>query len=117
LNKRGIERAKARLGDSAYNRRRRDRRLNELYGIGIEDYDRILAGQGGGCAICDKPPVLVGRMANRATLVVDHDHETGAIRGLLCNPCNLMMGRYDSDPDFVSRLLDYVQRDHRVAAA
>lgn len=112
MNKRDIESAKARLGDSEYNRRRRDRRLRELYGIGIEEYNLILERQGGGCAICG----LVTKMRGKVVLVVDHDHETGAVRGLLCNPCNLMMGRYDSDPDFVSRLLGYVQRDHRVAA-
>ena len=114
MNKRDIGRAKARLGDSAY-WRRRDRRLRELYGIGIEDYDSILSAQGGCCAICGAMPVKVGR-ANHATLVVDHDHDTGAVRGLLCNPCNLMMGRYDSDPHFVSRLVEYAANAYRVAS-
>lgn len=50
-------------------------------GVSIEEYDRMLAAQGGGCAICHNPP------KNRR-LHVDHDHKTGKVRGLLCFRCN-----------------------------
>ena len=64
---------------------RRAAQLKKLYGLTAERYATLLAAQGGGCAICGKAP-------NGRTLAVDHDHVTGAIRGLLCSGCNLGMG-------------------------
>jgi hypothetical protein len=61
-------------------------RLRNLYGITEEDYDRMLAEQGGGCAVCGKAPDP-GRF-----LDVDHDHKTDRVRGLLCRGCNRMLG-------------------------
>lgn len=62
-------------------------RLVATYGITLEKYNELLDYQGGGCAICGRPP------AGRRYLVVDHEHDggpSGKIRGLLCNiPCNL----------------------------
>lgn len=59
------------------------------YGITIEQYDAMFAAQGGVCAICDKPP------KNRR-LDVDHDHSTGQVRGLLCAPCNRLVGFFEN---------------------
>ena len=50
-------------------------------------YDVVLAQQGGGCAICGRPPKPGGLRLN-----IDHDHVTGNVRGLLCAPCNRMLG-------------------------
>ena len=50
-------------------------------GVTDEDYARLLAAQGGGCAICGNPP-------KTRRLHVDHDHKTGRVRGLLCHRCN-----------------------------
>jgi hypothetical protein len=55
-------------------------RLVQTYGISTDDYERILAEQGGGCAICWRKP--------RYNLDVDHCHKTGVVRGLLCKLCN-----------------------------
>jgi hypothetical protein len=57
----------------------RKRRPSETITHG--EYDRLLALQGGGCAICGSPPVT-------RRLDIDHNHRTGAIRGLLCARCN-----------------------------
>lgn len=59
----------------------RERRLKRYFNISVEEYDRILSAQGGGCAICKKKPKTM-------RLAVDHDHKTGLIRGLLCSFCN-----------------------------
>lgn len=67
--------------------RRRDR-LREKFGITVEQYDRMLAAQDGACAICGKPPT-------RIALAVDHCHETGVVRALLCTTCNTMLGAYE----------------------
>lgn len=61
----------------------------KLYGLTSDDYDEILARQGGGCAICGGPPNHGTRCRN---FDVDHDHATGQVRGLLCNPCNRQVG-------------------------
>jgi hypothetical protein len=50
-------------------------------GLSLDDYERLLAAQGGGCALC-------GRKPKTRRLDVDHDHRTGKIRGLLCQRCN-----------------------------
>lgn len=61
-------------------------RLEKTYSITADEYWRILAAQGGKCAICQK---AIGR-ARR--LAVDHEHSTGLVRGILCGPCNRMIG-------------------------
>lgn len=61
--------------------------LKRMYGITPEQYQDILDAQGGVCAICGG----IRRMC------LDHDHETGAVRGILCENCNYMIGNaYDS---------------------
>jgi hypothetical protein len=60
-------------------------------GITLAQYNELLTEQGGGCAICGKPPVKI-------RLSVDHDHETLRIRGLLCHGCNTkLVGREDAE--------------------
>jgi Recombination endonuclease VII len=73
-----------------------DRALYRNYGLSPDDYDRALELQGGVCALCGLPPPGSRR------LVVDDDHETGEIRGLLHRPCNgkitLRIQRYLAEP-------------------
>src|SRR5690349_8993447 len=65
------------------------RRLARSYGICREQYEVLLARQGGVCGICRKPP--------QEPLCVDHSHATGRVRGLLCRKCNTGLGSYDDD--------------------
>lgn len=69
----------------------RNHRLLERYGISLDDYNRMYARQRRRCAICRRPERrrLRGRIA---PLVVDHDHVTGRVRGLLCHRCNTALG-------------------------
>jgi hypothetical protein len=86
------------------NRRReiRERHLKRTFGITLVDFDAMLAAQSGGCAIC-------GRQAPENTsLHVDHDHETGVVRGLLCFTCNGALGMLGESDEFLSRAADYV---------
>lgn len=57
-------------------------RLDSIFSITPEEYAQILAEQGGGCGICGRAPTVGKRHA------VDHDHQSGFVRGLLCYPCN-----------------------------
>lgn len=69
-------------------------KLKHRYGITIDDYERKLAEQDGKCAICGLPAEAVDNPDHWGkTLCVDHDHETGETRGLLCNDCNLTVKR------------------------
>lgn len=67
-------------------RDRLNRRYVIRYGITIDQYEEMHAAQGGRCAICGTSDPRARSAVTR--LAVDHDHETGAVRGLLCFPCN-----------------------------
>src|ERR1051326_1383585 len=75
------------------------------WGITQAEYDRLLARQGGVCAICrrDRPG------PKRRLLAVDHCHETGRIRGLLCMRCNTSLGAIGDSLDGARRFLDYLK--------
>ena len=69
----------------------KERRLWRRYGLrGWEEYEKILKRQGGGCGLCGKKVTSDGRR-----LAVDHCHETNRVRGILCSPCNRMLGLID----------------------
>ena len=91
--------------------RKRDAYLRRTYGLGLEDYLRLLSSQGGGCAICGKTPEQ-----ERRNLAVDHDHTTGRIRGLLCALCNhRLIGRHRIGLDSPARLraaANYLDREY-----
>ncbi len=81
----------------------RDRAYKSKYGISLQDYIGLCSKQKGLCAICLNPP-------KKYRLAVDHDHKTNKVRGLLCFPCNrVVIGRIDSIPGFLSRLLRYIK--------
>lgn len=78
--------------------------LERTYDLTRAQYDELLTLQGGRCAICRAQP-------KSKRLAVDHDHKTGAVRGLLCSRCNhdLMGAAWDSEA-MARALLGYVQR-------
>lgn len=78
--------------------------LKRYYGIGIEDYNRMFAEQKGLCKICDLPQVDFSRRFD-----VDHDHETGRIRGLLCVRCNRGIGLLRDNVEILKRAIKHIQ--------
>jgi len=76
-----------------------------LYGITPEEYNTILKAQGGVCAICGRAD------DNGGALSVDHDHETGKTRGLLCKGCNLLLGKAHDDPELLRKAAAYLERE------
>jgi Recombination endonuclease VII. len=84
----------------------RKRRQSELPGA-AELYERLLAEQGGVCAICGNPP-------KTRRLHVDHDHKTGRVRGLLCYRCNRLLASYVTAPLLVHALA-YLGAHERLA--
>jgi len=95
-----------------------DAHLRRTFGITLAEYRELLVAQGGVCACCGEPPTVAlgipsrrqGR-AVRPRLVVDHDHETGEIRGLLCSPCNRGIGFLGDSSEGVRRALAYLERE------
>jgi hypothetical protein len=71
------------------------RRAKE-HGITYEDYMAMLTAQGSVCAICHKPERVIGRHGAIKAMAIDHDHDTGKVRGLLCQCCNQAIGLLDS---------------------
>jgi Autographiviridae endonuclease VII len=86
------------------------------YGITLEALARLLHEQDGRCAICRRPwqsckPVKRARDEGLFLhhLCVDHDHESGRVRGLLCNACNTGIGVFEEDPARLLNAVAYVQ--------
>jgi len=74
------------------------------YGVTIEQYQTMLEAQDGRCAIC--------RRESEKPLCVDHNHETGKVRGLLCWHCNIALGKLQDDPEVVRAALNYLIMHH-----
>jgi len=80
----------------------RANKLMHNHGITIEEYDKLLAAQNGICVICGLPP-------NSKKLSVDHNHETGKIRGLLCKSCNRALGLVYESVDILAKMINYLE--------
>lgn len=72
------------------------------YGVTYGTYARMLADQNGGCAMCGAPPPEGRRLA------IDHCHDTGVVRGLLCSPCNTGIGQLKHDPELLLKCAAYL---------
>lgn len=84
----------------------RKNNMEKNFGKGVLDtYQRLFEEQDGVCAICKSPEN--GRYKH---LSVDHCHETGKIRGLLCNNCNRGIGLLKDSPELLKNAIKYVQR-------
>ena len=73
------------------------------YGLTLEDYESLVLGQQGFCACCGEMPDKM--------LVVDHCHETGEIRGLLCHKCNTGIGQLGDNIEGLRKALKYLSND------
>lgn len=83
--------------------------LKRRFGITLDDYNKMLEAQGGVCAICRLPEVVMerGRVRN---LHVDHDHDTNAIRGLLCDACNRGLGHFRDSISNLRAAIAYLEK-------
>jgi hypothetical protein len=77
--------------------------LHRNYGLQKGDYDRMLEEQDGRCAICGVEKCSTGRR-----FAVDHCHETGVVRGLLCAACNHAIGKLADCPERMMAALIYL---------
>lgn len=81
-----------------------DYQRQHLYGLDPAEYERMFTEQRGLCAICGETP------SNVRGFHVDHDHDTGHVRGLLCHGCNVALGHLREDVARMRSMIEYVQR-------
>lgn len=81
-------------------------KITGLYGITVDEYDRLVEADGGRCAICKKEPTNESRQKR---LHLDHCHKSGKIRGMLCSACNLGIGKLNDDPELLEAAAAYIR--------
>jgi hypothetical protein len=94
-----VARRRNKLPQNKASQRRSD--LKRRYGITPEQYGEMVVSQRGRCAICQI----------QADLQIDHDHSTGAIRGLLCHKCNKVLGLMSDSSERLESALAYLERN------
>ncbi len=91
----------------------RRRNLKRTYNITLDEYDRLFEVQNGVCAICGKKETRRNKY-NVWHLAVDHSHESGKVRGLLCGNCNSMLGFVKDKPDLLLKAYFYLNKIGRI---
>lgn len=87
---------------SKYYYKFREKFTLKKYGLTEREYTRKLIEQNGVCAICNK------QETSQRQLAVDHNHETGEIRGLLCGNCNRGLGHFQENLEILDKAKDYL---------
>lgn len=82
----------------------RSQMYKHRYGVELEEYDRMFAEQDGVCAICKQASSDTRRLA------IDHNHTTGAVRGLLCIKCNSMIAQMESGDAIIDSAISYLRK-------
>ncbi len=88
----------------------RERRLETIYGLTVEQYDEMVIAQKGLCAICGLPEKVIHHKGTPRRLCVDHDHKPGGkTRGLLCRDCNVGLGSFQDDKERLKKAIAYLE--------
>lgn len=81
---------------------RRNNKIKKLYNISIDEYDNLYKNQIGGCLICH---------TKHDRLHIDHCHNTGKVRGLLCSKCNMAIGLFNDDIKLLQETIKYISKN------
>jgi hypothetical protein len=91
-------------------KKRLEQHLKYKYSLTVGELLEALERQNGGCAICSsKLPDLMVYNNRKRGYAIDHNHETGEFRGILCLPCNTVLGMAKDSPDLLERAASYLK--------
>lgn len=113
LNKEKIQQKNKEEYQSLTPKERKDRDLRCKYGITLAQYDKMLKEQNNSCACCG---ITVDTLLTKypksfhGSLVVDHDHETGKVRELLCSKCNTLVGYLEKRKELIPKAYEYINK-------
>lgn len=93
--------------DNTHINQRRERYLLRTYGITLQHYYEIYQYYNGCCVICEKPLELFSHQTH-----IDHDHEDGSIRGILCENCNRGLGMFKDSTNLLLRAINYLKGEY-----
>lgn len=104
-----------------WRRRNREKSRDQIYeqsirrrfGIDLATYQTMFDSQGGRCAICGREEYARNKDGTLRRLQIDHDHNTGHIRSLLCSGCNHGLGGFGDDIDRIKKGIRYLEEWHR----
>jgi hypothetical protein len=86
-----------------------------VFGVDAPRYQQMLSEQCGVCAICQRPERAPDKASGKIRdMAVDHDHDTGAVRGLLCSNCNRGLGLFNDDPRLLDAAKEYLAKHGQV---
>lgn len=87
----------------------RETHLKRTFGITLADYSQMVSDRDNKCDICGQPEKQE-RAGKLKALAVDHDHKTGAVRGLLCSDCNTALGKFQDSKDLLTSAIAYLAK-------
>lgn len=87
-------------------RKMKEYELRNRYGMTLDEYDAMLEAQGDTCPICQRQ---FNPDPKKRDKVIDHDHETGKARGIVCAKCNAILGRTSRDVEILRRAIAYLE--------
>lgn len=85
-----------------YKKRARERAKERRYGITQAEFDNILKSQKNKCAICES------QFKSSKDTHIDHCHNSSKVRGLLCNNCNIALGQFEDNIEFMQNAIKYL---------
>lgn len=106
--KRKVPKTSKYIGRMEYNK---DSMLKNKYKISLENYYEMCKAQDNKCAICKQPEEVVTKFGKSKNLSVDHCHQTGKVRGLLCNKCNTGLGSFRDDLEYLNQAIEYLKKN------
>lgn len=95
------ERVRRQADPDRHSKLRRSQKIKRVYGLTDAEFDVMKEKQDGCCLICGVRPV---------TLHIDHCHDSGQVRGLLCGLCNRGIGAFRDDPQLLDSAAEYLRR-------